>query len=142
MEKNIFFKKWANHDLFYIWSFQTNNTIFTTNQCGKFSCHSSKRCWDSNHNLLNMSRLHNHQTRSPTLAWSILLEVFLLKMDQSRPLFVYFRLFHMIQFNYKLMKAQMVCLGLEPGTAGWKAQTNPLSYGGTRVLFLIFGQSV
>ena len=25
----------------------------------------------------------------------------------------------------------MVCLGLEPGTAGWKAQTNPLSYGGT-----------
>ena len=25
----------------------------------------------------------------------------------------------------------MVCLGLEPGVAGWKAQTNPLSYGGT-----------
>ena len=25
----------------------------------------------------------------------------------------------------------MVCLGLEPGAAGWKAQTNPLSYGGT-----------
>ena len=24
----------------------------------------------------------------------------------------------------------MVCLGLEPGAAGWKAQTNPLSYGG------------
>ena len=23
----------------------------------------------------------------------------------------------------------MVCLGLEPGVAGWKAQTNPLSYG-------------
>ena len=23
----------------------------------------------------------------------------------------------------------MVCLGLEPGAAGWKAQTNPLSYG-------------
>ena len=22
----------------------------------------------------------------------------------------------------------MVCLGLEPGAAGWKAQTNPLSY--------------
>ena len=22
----------------------------------------------------------------------------------------------------------MVCLGLEPGVAGWKAQTNPLSY--------------
>ena len=25
----------------------------------------------------------------------------------------------------------MVCLGLEPGVAGWKAQTNPLSYSGT-----------
>ena len=24
----------------------------------------------------------------------------------------------------------MACLGLEPGAAGWKAQTNPLSYGG------------
>ena len=27
----------------------------------------------------------------------------------------------------------MVCLGLEPGAAGWKAQTNPLSYGCTPV---------
>ena len=27
----------------------------------------------------------------------------------------------------------MVCLGLKPGAAGWKAQTNPLSYGGTPV---------
>ena len=25
----------------------------------------------------------------------------------------------------------MVCLGFEPGVAGWKAQMNPLSYGGT-----------
>ena len=25
----------------------------------------------------------------------------------------------------------MVCLGLEPGAARWKVQTNPLSYGGT-----------
>ena len=25
----------------------------------------------------------------------------------------------------------MVCLGVEPGAAGWKAQTTPLSYGGT-----------
>ena len=25
----------------------------------------------------------------------------------------------------------MVCLGFEPGAAGWKARTNPLSYGGT-----------
>ena len=32
----------------------------------------------------------------------------------------------------------MVCLGLEPGVAGWKAQTNPLSYGGTPDDFIIF----
>ena len=25
----------------------------------------------------------------------------------------------------------MVCLGFEPGAAGWKARTNPLSYAGT-----------
>ena len=25
----------------------------------------------------------------------------------------------------------MVCLGFEPGAAGWKVRTNPLSYGGT-----------
>ena len=25
----------------------------------------------------------------------------------------------------------MACLGVEPGAAGWKAQTNPLSYGVT-----------
>ena len=37
----------------------------------------------------------------------------------------YFRLFNKSQF--KLIKAQVVCLGLEPGVAGWKAQTNPLS---------------
>ena len=33
--------------------------------------------------------------------------------------------------QFKLIKAQMVCLGLEPGPAGWQAQMNPLSYGGT-----------
>ena len=32
----------------------------------------------------------------------------------------------------------IVCWGLEPGAAGWLAQTNPLSYGGriARVEFL------
>ena len=28
----------------------------------------------------------------------------------------------------------MVCLGLEPRVAGWKVQTNPLSYGGSPYL--------
>ena len=33
----------------------------------------------------------------------------------------------------------MVCLGLEPGVAGWKVQTNPLSYGGTPLItFFLF----
>ena len=31
----------------------------------------------------------------------------------------------------------MVCLGLEPGAAGWKVQTNPQSYGGTPYLPLV-----
>ena len=39
--------------------------------------------------------------------------------------------------QYKLKKAKMVCLGLEPGAAGWKAQTNPSSYGGTPVDWII-----
>ena len=29
----------------------------------------------------------------------------------------------------------MACLGVEPGAAGWKAQTNPLSNGGTLILW-------
>ena len=39
----------------------------------------------------------------------------------------------MTQIKYKLIKALMVCLGLEHGAAGWKALMNPLSYGGTPV---------
>ena len=53
-------------------------------------------------------------------------------------LFAYFCSFHIpiqmthIQFKlYKLKKAWIVCLGLEPKVAGQKVQTNPLSYGGT-----------
>ena len=30
----------------------------------------------------------------------------------------------------------MVCLGSEPGTAGWKVQTNPLGYGGSHTFYL------
>ena len=46
----VFLKKWANPGLFFIYfrSFQTNNTIFTANQCEKMSCPSSIRCQDSN----------------------------------------------------------------------------------------------
>ena len=40
----------------------------------------------------------------------------------------------------------MVCLGFEPGAAGWKAQTNPLSYGGTPIRFIFlpkdFGRAI
>ena len=28
----------------------------------------------------------------------------------------------------------MACLGVEPRVAGWKGQTNPLSYGGTPII--------
>ena len=33
----------------------------------------------------------------------------------------------------------MVCLGHEPGAAGWKVQINPLSYGGTPPMHLGHG---
>ena len=47
---DFIFKNWANPGLFfnYFQSFQTNNIIFTTNQCEKMSCPSSIRRWDSN----------------------------------------------------------------------------------------------
>ena len=31
----------------------------------------------------------------------------------------------------------MVCLGLEPRAVGWKAQTNPLSYGSTQIMLFL-----
>ena len=34
----------------------------------------------------------------------------------------------------------MECLGVEPGVAWWKAQTNPLSYGGTPVIICLWHQ--
>ena len=37
----------------------------------------------------------------------------------------------MIQFKYELIKASMMCMGLEPGVTDWKVLMNPLSYGGT-----------
>ena len=45
--------------------------------------------------------------------------------------FVYFCLYRMTCFKFKLIKALMVWFGLEPTAAEWKAQMNPLSYGGT-----------
>ena len=47
--------------------------------------------------------------------------------------FIFFIFTMQIQIWLLLIKAQMVCLILEPETAGWKAQTNPLSYGGTPI---------
>ena len=51
----IFLKKWTNPGLFFVCfqSFQTNNTIFTTNQCEK--CPSIIRPRDSNPQPFNMS---------------------------------------------------------------------------------------
>ena len=34
----------------------------------------------------------------------------------------------------------MVCLGFEPGAAGWNGRTNPLSYDGTPVFTVLFIQ--
>ena len=62
---------------------------------------------------------------------------FYLKNGPFPASFGLFSSFHITQYN-KLMKAQMVCLGLKPGMAGWKAQTNPLSYGSAPFLNLNF----
>ena len=53
--------------------------------------------------------------------------------------FCLFLTFHTTQIKYKLIRALMVCLGLEPGAAGWKVQTNPLSYGGNPYLYTYLG---
>ena len=72
-----------------------------------------------------------------------------LKIGQSRLVFVYFRSLHIqfqltnIQFElYKLKKVQMVCLGLQPWAAGWKVQTNPLSYSGTTTTYNMFANTM
>ena len=52
-------------------------------------------------------------------------------MGQFWAIFVYFRLFYLTQFKYKWIKTLIGCLRLKPGAAGWKAQPNPLSHGGT-----------
>ena len=42
-----------------------------------------------------------------------------LKMGQSRPLFVYFCIFLITMSTIQIEKAEMVCLGFEPAAAGW-----------------------
>ena len=37
-----------------------------------------------------------------------------------------------------MIKALMVCLGLEPRVAGWKVHMYPLSYGGTPIYYFSF----
>ena len=44
---------------------------------------------------------------------------------------------HFKNFLYSFFKALMACLGVEPRVAGWKAQTNPLSYGGTPFICIL-----
>ena len=55
----VSFFKWANPSLFlvYFWSFQTNNTNFTANQCKKCHFHPVYGTRIQTYNLLNMSCL-------------------------------------------------------------------------------------
>ena len=39
--------------------------------------------------------------------------------------------------KYSTNLTVMACLGVEPGAAGWKGQTNPLSYGGNIYYFTV-----
>ena len=68
---------------------------------------------------------------------------FIKKTGQIPASFCLFSSFSHDTHQYKLIKAQMVCMGVESGATGWKAQTNPLSYGGTPLFvfsyyFLLF----
>ena len=56
---------------------------------------------------------------------------FFLKKWANPGLFLSIFILFSLQFQHKLKKVQMVCLGFEPGAAGWQAQTKPRSYGGT-----------
>ena len=59
-------------------------------------------------------------------------------MLQSRPLFDYFRPFH-ITNHVRIEKAEILCLVFEPGADVWKTQMDPFSYGGyLSCLFLSF----
>ena len=55
----VFFKKMGQTRpiFFFFWVFQTNSTIFTTNQCEKMACPSRIRCGIRTHDLSTMSRL-------------------------------------------------------------------------------------
>ena len=52
--------------------------------------------------------------------------------------------FNMSQSKLKLkfIKVLVVCMGFEPGAAGWKAKTNQLSYGGTPFELFVLEQNV
>ena len=53
-----------------------------------------------------------------------------LKNGPNTASFCLFYMTNIAQIDYN-EKAQMVCLGREPGRTEWQAQTNPLSYGST-----------
>ena len=55
----IIFKNWANPGLFFVYfrSFQTNNTIFTTNECEKCHVHPVSGAGIRTHDLWNVSLL-------------------------------------------------------------------------------------
>ena len=57
-------------------------------------------------------------------------DIFLKKWANPDLFSVYFGFSTRHNLNFKLIRALTVCLGFEPGVAGWKEQTNPLSYGG------------
>ena len=55
----FFLKNWANPGLFFVYfrSFQTNNTIFTTNECEKCHVHPVSGAGIRTHDLWNVSLL-------------------------------------------------------------------------------------
>ena len=54
--------------------------------------------------------------------------IIVISTGQPQPLFICFRSFHNANNVKYSIKAQIMCLGFEPGTAGLQVQMNPLSY--------------
>ena len=100
--------------------------------------------WSGNSKYSYLTHILVLPKRKLTLPWSGWIReyslTYFLKNGPIPASFLFiFDFFHTAQFNI-LTIALMVCLGLEPRTAGLKAQTNPLSFGGTLTHLLCKGK--
>ena len=76
-------------------------------------------------------KIKNKKPRIFSVTLILSLKAIGLFLKRANPgLFLFIFILFSLQFQYKLKKAQMVCLGFEPRVSGWQTQTKPRSYGG------------